>query len=160
MTALPVPVSHEGTHVFRMRSLPLILSIASLSGLFGKSHATFCVSQGAGSCQLDFTGHPVYSNNGFRYAVEWETASIFDHSCKLLGNVSKPLKNMSIYSALPFAIVLTWIETDTQYFEFCYAGTCHDGGFWCSSQDENSSTTIECIHAFDCASMDRLVSSS
>lgn len=142
-----------------MRTLSLILSLTLLVNLFSKSHANWCEGQGPGACQLNIMGQPSYTNGGSKYAILWSNATIYDHTCKTLGYVERPMQHMAVYSQLPWTVVLTYLRTDSQYFEFCYDGTCYEGDFWCSTQDEYSMTTIECLHAFACASMDRQASS-
>ncbi|QKX57836.1 uncharacterized protein TRUGW13939_04956 [Talaromyces rugulosus] len=103
-------------------------------------------------------GNPVWTNGGAKYAIIWTNATIYDHTCKMLGYVEKPLQDVAIDSQLPWTVVLTLLRPNSQYIEFCYASTCYEGNFWCSTQDEYGTTTFECLHAFTCASMDRLAS--
>ncbi|KAH8696733.1 hypothetical protein BGW36DRAFT_360548 [Talaromyces proteolyticus] len=141
-----------------MLYLAFIYSITTLALLLAISQAKYCTSQGPGVCQLNFQGSPLYTDGNYKYSIIWEFAYIFDNSCKQLGYVTYPLQGLAIDSQLPFTVDITWMSTDTEYFEFCYSATCHQGGFWCQLQDVNSTSIIECLHGFDCANMERMVS--
>lgn len=142
-----------------MQMPSIVPSLTFLAGLSGKSYANHCVGQGPGACQLDITGYRVYVEDRSGYMYKWENATIYDHKCNVLGAVAKPLEGVAIDSELPYTVVLTWLRVELEHIEFCYASMCYQGNFWCANLDESGMTTVECLHAFECASMDRLVSS-
>jgi hypothetical protein len=112
--------------------------------------ANWCLSTGPGTCNLNIVGHPVISNDGEKYVETWTRINIFDHACNLIGYLNSPLQGIAIYSELPWTVVITEIRNGERNFAFCYAGTCYDSGFTYNGFDEDASSVIECLRAFDC----------
>ncbi|OKL57519.1 hypothetical protein UA08_06909 [Talaromyces atroroseus] len=111
---------------------------------------SWCLATGPGTCNLNIEGTPVINEKTYRYSEVWTGINIFDHACNLIGYLEKPVKNVAIYSELPWTVVITEIQNNDRNFAFCYAGTCYDNGFTYNSFDEDGSGTIECLRAFDC----------
>lgn len=128
----------------------LFTSLISITTMLESVQASWCLGTGPGTCNLNIEGTPVFIQGGYKYVEMWTRINIYDHACNPIGYLNNPIKGVAIDSQLPFTIVMTEIQNDDRNFGFCYAGTCHNGGFTIQEFDEGGKTVIEALHAFDC----------